>query len=146
MKFRLPILVVLLTLVWCTAFAGGPTVSASHVWIRTAPDGVHVLSGFLTLENHTGKPLKITSISSPDFKSVDIGAAKMDPQHAALPLNSVTLPPHKTLTFKPGGTHLRLVQPHRKLYEGDMVSLTFNFSDGSSLALLVSVRGQAPTN
>ena len=145
MKFRLPIVMLLLALAWSTAFADGPSVSASHIWIKTAPPGVHVLSGYLTLENNTDKPLKITGISSPDFKSVDLGTANVG-AHAAMPLTSVPLPPHKPLEFKPGGPHLRLMQPHRQLYEGDMVTLHFNFSDGSSLTLMASVTGQAPNS
>lgn len=145
MKFRLPILVILLTLGWSTAFADGPSVTASHIWIRTAPAGVHVLSGFLTLENNTARPLTITGISSPDFKSVDLGTANVDAS-ATVPLASITLPANKPLAFKPGGTHLRLMQPHRQLYEGDLVTLYFIFSDGSSLTLMAAVRGQAPNN
>ncbi|HEY1991546.1 MAG TPA: copper chaperone PCu(A)C, partial [Gammaproteobacteria bacterium] len=55
-----------------TAFGDGPTVAASHVWIRQPPPGINVLAGYLTLQNLTGKPLDLDSITSPEFGSVEV--------------------------------------------------------------------------
>lgn len=137
-------------LLLCAAAASGsdgPAVSASHVWIRTAPAGVQVLSGFLTLENLTDKPLHIVSVTSPDFASVAIGSSAVadQPQKPSEPA-TVTLKPHQPVALKPDTDHLLLLQPHKRLFDGDMVTLIFNFSDGSSLDLLVPVRSQSPEN
>ncbi|HEX6549691.1 MAG TPA: copper chaperone PCu(A)C [Gammaproteobacteria bacterium] len=137
MKYRTLISACLL-LFGSLAFGDGPAVSASHVWIRTAPAGVQSLSGFMTLENLTGKPLEIVSISSPDFGSVTIGQAE------GPAVKTVTLPPGKPVVLNQDGDHLRLRQPHKRLFDGDMVTLTFKFSDGSVLTLLASVRRVSP--
>lgn len=147
MKYRLSIVASALLLFATAAFGGdGPAVSADHVWIRTAPAGVVTLSGFLTLKNLTDKPLQVTSITSPDFGTVAIGSAATSDQSQNPPgKKPITLAPHQSLTFNPGTDHLLLMQPHKRLFDGDMVTLTFNFSDGSSLTLLAPVRRQSPT-
>lgn len=146
MTHRFSIVAATLLLCATAAFGSdGPAVSASHVWIRTAPAGVQVLSGFLTLENLTGKPLQIVSVTSPDFATVAIGSSTVSDQSPGPSQpRTVTLAPHQSVTFGPDTDHLLLMQPHKRLFDGDMVTLTFNFSDGSSLALIAPVRRQSP--
>lgn len=147
MRFRLPLFAVIVMLFLNTALAGGPSVNAGGVWIRTAPAGVEVLSGYLTLENQTDKPLQITSMSSPDFDSVTIGTGAVQGKaHSTLLLTDLVLPPHKPVVFKQDGRYLHLLRPHKRLYEDDMVTLIFKFSDGSSLALMAPVRSKPPGN
>lgn len=146
MKYRLSIVAACLLFAG-VAFGEGPAVSANHVWIRSAPAGVEALSGFMTLENLTDKPLQITSITSSDFGAVMLTSASAsgETQDASAVKNFV-LPPHQPVVFKQDGAHLQLIKPHRRLYDGDMVTLLFNFSDGSSLDLLAPVRRDAPAN
>ncbi|HEX5340445.1 MAG TPA: copper chaperone PCu(A)C [Gammaproteobacteria bacterium] len=128
------------------ALASGPSVSISDVWIRSAPAGVVTLSGYMTLENLTGKPLQILAISSPDFGSVAISPAKIPGQpHSTLLMKTFTLPPHQPVVFKQDAAHLQLMQPHKRLFDGDMVTLTFRFSDTSELTLFAPVRRAAPS-
>jgi periplasmic copper chaperone A len=129
-----------------TAFGDGPAVSASHVWIRTAPVGVLTLSGYMTLENLTDKPLQILDITSPGFGSVDISPAAASDHTQNTPVKAFTLPPHQPVTFKPDTEHLQLKQPHQRLFDGDMVTLTFKFSDGSQLSIFAPVRRESPAS
>lgn len=145
MKFRLTILPVALLLFVNLALADGPSVSVNNVWIRSAPVGVETLSGYMTLENLTDKPLQILSITSPDFKSVMIAPANAPGKlHSTLLMKTYTLSPHQPVAFKQDSVHLQLMQPAKQLYEGDMVTLLFKFSDGSSFTLMAPVRSQAP--
>jgi copper(I)-binding protein len=148
MNHRFSIIASALLLCATAAFGSdGPAVGASHVWIRTAPPGVQVLSGFLTLENLTDKPLQVVGITSPDFGSVMISPASSPGKlHSTLLMKTYNLPPHQAVVFKQDAVHLQLMQPKRRLFDGDMVTLIFNFSDGSSLDLLAPVRSQSPQN
>lgn len=128
-----------------SSLADGPSVSVDHVWIRHAPVGVMVLSGYMTLENHTDKPLQISSMSSPDFESVTISqVAPAGKPHSTVTTTTFTLPPQKQVRLSQDSFHLHLSQPHKKLYVGDMVTLYFKFSDGSTLSLLAPVRDEPP--
>ncbi|HET7396611.1 MAG TPA: copper chaperone PCu(A)C [Gammaproteobacteria bacterium] len=145
MKKILSILVACCLLAAGAASADGPSVSASKVWIRTAPVGVQTLSGYMTLENLTDKPLQILGITSPDFGSVMISPASSPGKlHSTLLMKTFDLPPHKVVVFQQDAVHLQLMQPKKRLYDGDMVTLIFNFSDGSTLDLLAPVRRERP--
>ena len=56
-----------------TAFAhssGGIVVK--DAWVREGPPNVKVLAAYMTIENHTDKEKALSSITSPDFKKIEI--------------------------------------------------------------------------
>lgn len=134
-----------LLLMGAAARAAGPSVSASEVWLREAPPGVQIMAGYLTLANRTGKPLRLDSVSSPEFARVMVHRTVqkngMDSMEAVAAL---TIPAHGRVRFAPGGYHLMLMQPRRRFYAGELITLTFNFSDHSVLSILAPVRRGPP--
>jgi copper(I)-binding protein len=127
------------------AHADGPAENVSHVWIREAPPGVTVLAGYFTLDNLTGKTLDLTGASSPDFAMVEIHkSVQKDGVESMQPVDKISLPPHQGVVFQPGGYHLMLMQPHKRLSSGDTITLILNFSDGSTLTILAPLRRDAP--
>ena len=125
--------------------ADGPSVSASHVWIRQAPPGVEVMAGYLTLTNNTVHALTLSSISSPNFGSVAVHRTVQEHGMDNMqPVESLTLPPHASVVFAPSGYHLMLMKPVKPLFEDDLVTLTLTFSDHSSLTILAPVRRDSP--
>ncbi|MDE2070910.1 MAG: copper chaperone PCu(A)C [Gammaproteobacteria bacterium] len=119
------------------ALADGPSVNASHVWIREAPPGTEVMAGYLTLTNRTRHALALNGITSPDFGEVRL-------QNGTQAVKALTLPTHASVTLGAGGDHLVLMRPARTFHVGDFVTLTITFSDGSSLAILAPVRRNPP--
>lgn len=127
--------------------AAGPSVSVSGVWIRAAAQGADVMAGYLVLTNHTGAPLTLTSIASPDFGSVSVQqSVQHGDTNGTQSVARLAIPAHQSTTLAPGGDHLTLMKPAKPLFEGDLVTLTLNFSDGSSLTILAPVRQNAPAH
>jgi copper(I)-binding protein len=127
--------------------ADGPSVQASHVWVRPAPPGVTVLAGYFTLENLTDAPLKLTGATSPEFAAVEMHQSTVkDGVESMQAVDSVTLPAHGKVEFVPGGYHLMLMQPKKDLGIGSMVTLMLTFSDGSELAILANLRRDPPAH
>ena len=146
---RLACLLLVLATALMPALAGadGPSVRASHVWVRQAPPGVDVMAGYFTLENLTGKPLALVHVTSPDFGLVMVHeTVQQGTEESMQEVDKVSIPAHGSVDFRPGGYHLMLMQPRKNLFSGDMVSLTLEFSDGSELAILAYVRRDAPAN
>lgn len=138
-------LILLLLFATGVAHADGPSVSASHVWIRQAPPGVEVMAGYLTLTNHTEQALTLSSISSPNFGSVAVHRSVQEHGMDSMrPVESLPLPPHGSVMFASGGYHLMLMKPVKPLFDGDLVTLTLRFSDHSSLTIMAPVRRDAP--
>lgn len=141
------LLFILLTLAPFASHAQGPSVSASGVWIREAPPGVEVLAGYLVLTNHTDTALTLTGVISSDFGSVAVHqSVRRDGQDGMQPVPHFVIPAHQSVTLAPGGYHLMLMKPAKRLFDGDLVTLTLDFSDGSSLAIMAPVRREPPAH
>lgn len=127
------------------AWGDGPSVRVSHVWIREAPTGVQVMAGYFTLENLTGKPLNLVSVSSPDFDSAMLHQSVVKGGvESMLPVDTLPIPAGGSVELKPGSYHVMLMQPKKNLFTGDMVTLYLKFSDQSELAILAPVRRDPP--
>lgn len=127
--------------------ADGPSTRVSHVWIREAPPGINVLAGYFTLDNLTDKALILNEVSSADFGKVEIHqSVQTNGVESMQQLDSLSVPAHGSVEFRPGGYHLMLMQPRKNFFSGDTVSLILSFSDGSQLAILAPVRHDAPAH
>jgi periplasmic copper chaperone A len=144
---RYPLLLLLLSaalLPWA-GIATGPSVRASSVWIREAPPGVAVLAGYFTLQNLTDQSLTLTTVASRDFGSVEMHRSFVkDGVEEMEPVQSIDIPAHGSVEFKPGGYHLMMMQPKKNMFAGDMAEVMLSFSDGSQLAILAPVRHDPP--
>ncbi len=118
----------------------GADVVISNAWVPEAPPVARVMAGYMTLKNTTDKDINITAVSSPDFKNVEMhrtetkdGMARMVEQKSlALPANGETI-------FKPGGLHLMLINPKRKLARGDSVTLMIT-ADKKQITLKAQIK------
>jgi len=129
------------------AWSDGPSVRASHVWIRQAPLGVNVMAGYFTLENLTDKPLTLTAATSPDFGAVELHKSTIrDNIESMESVVSVDMAAHSSIEFKPGSYHVMLMHPKRNLFTGETVILDLTFSDSSELTILAPVRRDAPAH
>ncbi|MGE5625257.1 MAG: copper chaperone PCu(A)C [Bacillota bacterium] len=129
------------------ALGDGPTVRASHVWIREAPPGTKVMAGYFTLENLTDKPLSLVEVSSPDFDSAMLHqSVEKNGVESMLPVDTLPILAGTTIELKPGGLHVMLTGPKKNLFAGDLVTLMLKFSDQSELAILAPVRRDPPGN
>lgn len=118
-----------------TAMAG-PAIVVEGQWVREAPPASTVLAAYMVIKNTADTPRSITRIDSPDFSNsqihrtvVEDGVAKM------LPVEALQLPVHGNVTLEPGGLHLMLFDPQRRLLEGDSVVLVIHADNGDSVTV-----------
>lgn len=111
-------------------------ITIDNVWISEAPPGVTTLAAYATIYNGSNETKMLTSVSSPLFSSVEIhlskivnGIARMEKQAA------ITINADDTIKLSPGGYHLMLFNPDKPLQSGNSASISFNFSDGTSLSV-----------
>ncbi|MBU6509576.1 MAG: copper chaperone PCu(A)C [Gammaproteobacteria bacterium] len=103
------------------------------------------LAAYLTLTNHTGETLTLSNVSSTDFNSVTVHRTlQNNGMDSMVAVPHLSIPAHQSVKLAPGGYHLMLMQPIKPLYDGDLVMLTFTFSDHSSLSIMAPVRRDAP--
>jgi copper(I)-binding protein len=110
-------------------------------WVREAPPNSRVLAGYFTLLNDDKKDHVIISTRSKDFVEIEIhlskvqqGMMKMEKQ------DKVLLPKGEMFHFKPGGYHLMLIKPKRKLRSGDKVEIILELEGGREISDTFIVR------
>jgi copper(I)-binding protein len=124
-----------------TAWAATP-LSASHAWIRWLP-GDLPLAGYVTLENHGKKSVKLVSAHSKAFKRIELHHSMENEGMSEMKkVNAVSVPAHGAFSFKPGGYHLMMWRG-AKLKPGDKVPVTLKFAGGDTLRVVFTLKGVA---
>lgn len=140
MRLRLLFLLPLVFAAAPDAYAQIQTLSISNPWIRfitpSTPAG-----GYFTVTNASSKPVVIMGASSPACGSVMLhqsnetgGVSRMDA------VNQVTVPPHGSVQFKPGGYHLMCMSPTADMRVGSTVPVTIQFQDNRQITKPFAVR------
>src|SRR5213594_1637356 len=142
MRWRDPVFAGLMSALTAIAAATEEArVSVRDAWVRETPPGVAMTAGYMVLQNRTSRSQVLVAASSSGFETVTIhrtiakeGMTGME--HA----QQIELLPNASLHFAPGGYHLMLLNPKRRLRAGDRVDITLKFRGGLVLPVAYEVR------
>jgi periplasmic copper chaperone A len=115
----------------------------SDGWIRLAPPTAKVMAGYLTIDNTGSEDLVISEVRSADFGAIEIHEMTM--QDGVMRMRRVAelrVPAGGKVTLEPGGLHLMLFRPQRRLPEGSKVGIRL-MTDGGELKATIEVRAAA---
>jgi hypothetical protein len=136
---------VVLTGLWIGSACADPALVVRDAWIPEAPPAAAVQAGYMELVNLGASPLVVVGGRSPDFAHVEIhrtvqsgGGARMEAQGA------LRIEPGATLTLAPGGLHLMLIEPTRRLVAGDTVDVELQLEEGDPARASAEVRAAVP--
>ncbi|MDH5445187.1 MAG: copper chaperone PCu(A)C [Gammaproteobacteria bacterium] len=112
----------------------------SDAWIADAPPVSKIRAAYLRLENTGDHPISIKSFTSQDFDRIELhktivadGIVKMEK------INKLVIEKGQHIMFKPGGYHLMLFNPKRKLKKGDKVKLQITLRDNNTTEFVATV-------
>ena len=129
---------VLLAVLLAACGAPNPPLVVSELEITKPMPGRSMSAGYLILTNNTDEPLRITSVDSPQFGSVQVHETTITEGVSRMrELAELIVPAHDSVTLERGGKHLMLMRPTDL---EDTVVLQF-FSGGT---LLLSVNYSFP--
>lgn len=137
-----PMVRLMLILMCLTGIAHSATMLEFHdTWIPEAPPNAYALAGYGTVLNPGDVDRVITEASSTDFSWIEFhrsvleeGIAKMIPQE------SLHVPAKGRFTLEPGGYHMMMMKPARRLSSGDTVEVTLQLGDGTTETIVFEVR------
>ena len=130
---------ILLMLITLPAFAGD--LSITGAWLRLLP-GDLPLAGYAHITNTGKSTLTLAAVSSPDFSQVQLHRSVIrNGMDTMLHVDSISISAETSLDLAPGGYHLMLFDRRRPLHVGQLVPVTFKFSDGSHHTVEFVVRG-----
>ncbi|WP_419570376.1 copper chaperone PCu(A)C [Rheinheimera sp.] len=116
-----------------SASALSATVQLTDVKVRELLPGRMMTAGYLTLENTGKEAVVLTGVTSPAFAEIELHEhVHQDGMMKMQQLQQVEVAAGQRVTFQPGGLHLMMFDAKSALKAGDKVSLSFQFSDGSS--------------
>jgi copper(I)-binding protein len=96
----------------------------TDAWIPEAPPVAKVMAGYLVIHNPSKQPVKITGVSTADFKQVEMHkTVEKDGVSRMIRQDMLSINAGSTLKFERGGLHLMLIGPVRKLKLNDVVNI-----------------------
>ncbi|NOZ52340.1 MAG: copper chaperone PCu(A)C [Gammaproteobacteria bacterium] len=129
---------------WALMSATQATASmlVKNAWVREAPPNATVLAAYLQIENNANTAIHLNKVSSTAFKQVEMHDTVVDKEGTATMRRQtqVTIPANGQVAFEPGGLHLMLITPQKRLKSGDKVELSLTFSDGSQHSITAVVK------
>ncbi|MGC6471607.1 MAG: copper chaperone PCu(A)C [Parvibaculales bacterium] len=113
-------------------------------WLRTHLPN-RPAAGYFELINHGGADT-LLSAASPAYQTVEIHTHMMkDGVMRMRKLESLDVPAHGNLRFKPHGLHLMLFDPIKPLENGDEVDVTLRFETAGKVQLTLTVGDKPKT-
>ena len=127
-----------------TASAADYDVGTIHIaqpWARATPKGASAGAAYLTITNKGTAPDRVSCVSSDDSAkcqihtmTMDNGVMKMRPVEGGLEIK-----PGQTVTLKPGGLHVMLVELKHPLEQGKAAEATLQFEKAGTVKVAFPV-------
>lgn len=123
-------------------------IMASDAWAKASADdaahGEGMTGVFADLMNHGDEDLTIRSLKSDAAGIVELHEV-VDGKMRAIQ-GDVVIPAGSTFKLEPGANHIMLMDMTKQLLPGDEVTITLEFSDGSSFDLVALVKDTSGAN
>jgi copper(I)-binding protein len=110
-------------------------------WIAEAPPVSKVMAAYLEIENKTSEDRQAIAIQCSEFERAEFhltvdkeGMASMEHQQA------LHVPANSDLDLEPGGYHVMLYNPARRLLAGDITQCNIEFDNGKTISFDLVVR------
>lgn len=141
LKKYFPGLILLLGLVSLPAAAAGPQAVIEDAWIADAPPVAKIRAAYLKLHNKGNRTLTVKAFSSPAFARIEMHQTILSGGMMHMqPVKHLALKPGESIEFKPGGYHLMLFDPQRRLAIGDQIKLQLQLADNTTTTFTAVVR------
>lgn len=113
-----------------------PPVEVSGVSIYAPLPGSQMSVAYLTIANNTEAPLIIDSLSSPQFRSVEIHETSMTEDIVRMQrLDALTISPRESVELREGARHLMLSGPVGNPTLGDPITLFLRDASGGEVVV-----------
>lgn len=113
------------------ALAGGDVVAIMNAWVREAHPAAKMNAGYMTLANVGDKDVTLLSIESEFFNKIEVHEmVSVDGLMEMREVTDIVIPAKGQVVLKPGGKHLMMMEPQKRVKTGERVDMTLTFKSG----------------
>lgn len=116
-------------------------------WLAEAPPVSKVMAAYMEIENDSQQERQAVAMDCKDFARAEFhrtiekdGIASMQHQQV------LNIPADSELELKPGGYHVMLFEPGRRLLAGDSTGCRMDFDDGTTIEFELVVKKATSTD
>lgn len=115
-----------------------------EAWARATP--VKTGAAYISVRNDGDTADRLTGVSSDVAQMTHLHQSKEENGVMQMrPVDGIDLPPHATVTLKPGGNHVMLMGLANSLKAGDTFPLALTFEKAGAVTVTVEVRPAGAT-
>ena len=119
----------------------GELLEIKDAWLAEAPPVSKVMAAYMTIDNSRQHPQQAVAMVCNEFARTEFhrtmdkdGIASMQHQQV------LSIPASSALELEPGGYHVMLYEPARRLLAGDRTGCSMEFDDGTTIAFELVVK------
>ena len=117
------------------------TITVETPWVRSAPPTAKVMAGYMVIHNHGPRAMTLKAAASPLFQRVEVHRTEIMQGMAHMkPVTELEIPSHASISFEPNSYHLMLIEPKHAFEQGDLISISLTFGDGTRVEFEAEVR------
>ena len=110
-------------------------------WVQEGPPSQKITAAYMVIENHGQADVALKSASTSAADVIELHKMELaDGLMKMRRVDSINIPAGGKAELKPGGYHLMVIGLKQPLKEGDMVSISFEFSDEERQTIKLPVK------
>jgi len=126
-----------------TAQAQG--ILVNDAWIRGIPPSATTTAAFMTIQNTGPDEMVLKSAACEIAESVQIHTMEQVGEIMKMKeISELRIPANEQVALAPRGYHIMLIGLHRAIVEGETITLSLNFVDGTTVSVDAVVRKWGP--
>lgn len=120
------------------------TFEIHDAWVRAIPDSGATTAGYMRLVNGTKHRIVVSRFASDGAHAVELHETTISRsgETRMAMVDSVAIPPGRTLSMQPGGYHLMVIGTKHPFVAGTNIRIAMHLSDGSIVSTSTRVEYQ----
>jgi periplasmic copper chaperone A len=130
-----------------TQGTGNTSITVEQPWARATPTGAKTGAVYMTLDNKSGTPDRLTGASSDVADKLQIHEMKVENgvmQMREIP-GGLPIPAGGSVMLKPGSYHVMLIGLKKSLAAGEKFPLTLTFGKAGNISVTIPVQAMGAT-
>ena len=117
------------------------SIEIENAWSPEAPPAVKVMAGYMKINNHGNKDIKILSAKSTLFKKVEIHKSEMkNGMMRMTKQNNLLIKANNHIELKPGGLHMMLMGKLKAIKSDSVIPVSIKFNNGETIHINLKVK------